>query len=128
MQDLVIALVLITYVITVENTGNQTLTTVALTDALLADLARTTDQTGDKEGRLDQGPRSEEQRRRAEIQQMSQQNDEWTHDRERDAGRREQRLHVGHVDGIDQDGHGTLLAGTHALDARITVFCHRCQA
>ena len=23
---------------------------------------------------------------------------------------------------------GTLLAGTHALDARITVFCHRCQA
>jgi len=23
---------------------------------------------------------------------------------------------------------GTVLAGTHALDARITVFCHRCQA
>ena len=23
---------------------------------------------------------------------------------------------------------GTLLAGTHAIDARITVFCHRCQA
>ena len=23
---------------------------------------------------------------------------------------------------------GTALAGTHAIDARITVFCHRCQS
>ena len=23
---------------------------------------------------------------------------------------------------------GTILSGTHAIDARITVFCHRCQS